>query len=92
MIIITTLFRWIINVTNAIKFIFNKSMLNTLNMFPTKEQQVVYPIVARLGIFVYSTLVPLLMIWRQKPYRDEFVSMFQDAKTRVTDFTTSIFN
>ncbi|XP_063690322.1 uncharacterized protein LOC134822966 isoform X2 [Bolinopsis microptera] len=73
---------WIINVFYALKYIFNKSILNISGMFASSEQQVIFPIVARFGIFVYGTLVPFLMIWRQKPLRDEFMSMFRNAKSR----------
>ena len=42
----------------------------------------------RSGIFVYATLVPAILIWRQKSFRDEFLSIFKDARTMATELTT----
>ena len=84
--------RWFFYVSYAFKYIFNMSFLSILGIFSSTEEQVIYPIIARFGIFIYSTFVPLLMIWRQKPLRDELLATLRIAKSRVSDFTTSMFS
>ncbi|KAL5248794.1 hypothetical protein ACHWQZ_G017847 [Mnemiopsis leidyi] len=74
---------WFFYVSYAFKYIFNMSFLSILGIFSSTEEQVIYPIIARFGIFIYSTFVPLLMIWRQKPLRDELLATLRIAKSRL---------
>lgn len=78
---------------DTFRYMFGLKIIDELfdKIFSNPDVSMVNGIMARFGIFVYGTLVPFIMIWRQKPFRDELVGLFRDARTRVNDFTTSMF-
>lgn len=89
-----TYFRWIVKVAEALNYVSDGTIriYDSIGFMEGKKATTIWACTSRFGIFVYALLVPLLLLWRQKSFRQEFIAMFKDARTMATEFTSAMLD